>query len=136
MPGWRLFGLKLPLWKLREPLFQPSSLFYEPRGVAAVAPRSSRLDRSTPGRRVTDLLKGRDVRRGVLETLRDAETPLLASELSKRFLSREGIEAAAEGIGPNLAGRFSGLLERMEQSGVVRATDAPDGRRRLWEIAR
>jgi len=41
-----------------------------------------------------------------------------------------------DGIGSNLAGRFSGLLERMEQTGPVRLSGAPDGRRRLWEIAR
>jgi hypothetical protein len=93
-------------------------------------------DRSTPGRRVTDLLRGRDVRRGVLELLRDAEQPILAGDLSKQFAEREGFGAEIDGIGPNMAGRFSGLLERMEQAGLVRSSDAPDGRRRLWEIAR
>jgi hypothetical protein len=78
----------------------------------------------------------RDVRRGVLELLRDAEEPVLASDLSKQFAEREGFEPEIEGIGPNLAGRFSGLLERMEQAGLVRSSGAPDGRRRLWKIAR
>ncbi len=95
-----------------------------------------RKDRSTPGRRVTDLLRGRDVRRGVLELLRDAEEPILAGDLSRQFAEREGFVSEIDGIGPNLAGRFSGLLERMEQSGLVRSSGAPDGRRRLWEIAR
>lgn len=95
-----------------------------------------KMDRSTPGRRVTDLLRGRDVRRGVLELLRDAGEPILAGDLSKQFAEREGFGGQMDGIGPNLAGRFSGLLERMEQAGLVRSSGAPDGRRRLWEIAR
>jgi hypothetical protein len=73
------------------------------------------------------------VRGGVLQLLRDAEEPILAGDLSKQFAEREGFGA---GIGPNLAGRFSGLLERMEQTGLVRWSGAPDGRRRMWEIAR
>ena len=41
-----------------------------------------------------------------------------------------------DGICPNLAGRFAGLLDRMAETGIVRSSPAPDGRRRLWEIAR
>jgi len=44
-----------------------------------------------------------------LETLRDAETPIFATEVSQRYLAREGLEAAAEGLGPRLSSRFSGL---------------------------
>lgn len=109
---------------------------FDPSATTELPQQPKRKDRSTPGRRVTDLLRGRDVRRGVLELLRDAEEPILAGELSKQFAQREGLGTEIDGIGPNLAGRFSGLLERMEQAGLVRSSDAPDGRRRLWEIAR
>lgn len=57
-------------------------------------------------------------------------------DLSKKFAEREGFATGNDGIGSNMAGRFSGLLERMEQAGLVRTSGAPDGRRRLWEIAR
>jgi hypothetical protein len=109
---------------------------YDPDEVKEVTQRAMRSDRSTPARQVTDLLKGRDLRRGILETLRDAETPLFATDVYQRYLSREGLEAAAEGLAPRLSSRFSGLLNKLEQDGFVRAEDAPDGRRRLWEIAK
>lgn len=109
---------------------------FDPSATSKLPQQPKRKGRSTPGRRVTDLLRGRDVRRGVLELLRDAEEPILAGDLSKQFAEREGFVSEIDGIGPNLAGRFSGLLERMEQSGLVRSSGAPDGRRRLWEIAR
>ncbi|WP_245424368.1 hypothetical protein [Sinorhizobium sp. BJ1] len=109
---------------------------FDPNATSELPQVPKKKDRSTPGRRVTDLLRGRDVRRGVLELLRDAEEPILAGDLSKQFAEREGFGAEIDGIGPNLAGRFSGLLERMEQAGLVRSSGAPDGRRRLWEIAR
>ncbi|TCS05288.1 hypothetical protein [Rhizobium sp. BK418] len=109
---------------------------FDPSATSKLSQQPKRRDRSTPGRRVTDLLRGRDVRRGVLELLRDAEEPILAGDLSKQFAEREGFETEIAVIGPNLAGRFSGLLDRMEQVGLVRSSEAPDGRRRLWEIAR
>lgn len=109
---------------------------FDPSATKELPQQPKRKDRSTPGRRVTDLLRGRDVRRGVLELLRDAEEPILAGDLSKQFAEREGFATEIDGIGPNMAGRFSGLLERMEQAGLVRSSNAPDGRRRLWEIAR
>ncbi|MDW9776433.1 hypothetical protein GOA89_32600 [Sinorhizobium meliloti] len=109
---------------------------FDPSSGSSFVGQPKKRDRSTPSRRVTDLLKGRNVRHGVLELLRDTEEPVLASQLSERFLVREGIEELAEGIASNLAGRFSGLLESMEQSGLVRSSGAADGRRRLWEIAR
>jgi hypothetical protein len=109
---------------------------FDPLVVNEPNPQPRKRNRSTPGRRVTDLLRGRDVRRGVLELLRDAEEPILAGDLSKRFVDREGFATEIDGIGPNMAGRFSGLLERMEQAGLDRSSGAPDGRRRLWEIAR
>ncbi|MBB4187365.1 hypothetical protein GGE07_004029 [Sinorhizobium terangae] len=109
---------------------------FDPSATPGHSQQPRRKDRSTPGRRVTDLLRGRDVRRGVLELLRDAEEPILAGDLSKQFAEREGFGAEIDEIRPNLAGRFSGLLERMEQAGLVRSSGAPDGRRRLWEIAR
>ncbi len=59
-----------------------------------------RKDRSTPGRRVTDLLRGRDVRGGVLQLLRDAEEPILTGDLSKQFAEREGFGAEIDRIGP------------------------------------
>lgn len=116
--------------------FETVIRIFDPSSGASSIEQPKKMDRSTPGRRVTDLLKGRNVRRGVLELLRDTEEPILASQLSEKYLVREGIEDQADGIAPNLAGRFSGLLERMEQSGLVRSSGAPDGRRRLWEIAR
>ncbi|MBX4941013.1 hypothetical protein HJA97_26550 [Rhizobium binae] len=109
---------------------------FDPSAVSQPHAQRKTSTRSAPGRRVTDLLKGRDVRRGVLELLRDAEEPILAGDLSKQFATREGFEAEMDGISGNLAGRFSTLLERMQQDGLVRSSGAPDGRRRLWEIAR
>ncbi|SCX03962.1 hypothetical protein DSM25558_0591 [Agrobacterium sp. DSM 25558] len=109
---------------------------YDPEATFAPSPQSKSDKRSTPSRRVTDLLKGRDVRRGVLELLRDAENPILAGDLSRRFIEREGLSDKSDGVASNLAARFSGLLERLEQGGMVRSSGAPDGRRRLWEIAR
>ncbi len=109
---------------------------YDPHAADEPNQQPKKRDRSTPGRRVTDLLRGRDVRRGVLELLRDAKEPILAGDLSEQFAEREGFGAEIDAIGPNMAGRFSGLLERMEQAGLVRSSGAPDGRRRLWEIAR
>ena len=109
---------------------------FDPKAVSPVVPKARSADRSTPGRRVTDLLKGRNVRGGVLDILREAEAPILAGDLAEQFLKREGVETAIEGVGPNLAGRFAGLLDRMAESGIVRSSPAPDGRRRLWEIAR
>ena len=109
---------------------------FDPTASWSAATKPTRADRSTPGRRVTDLLKGKNIRGGVLDILRDAEAPILAGELAERFLKLEGVEGSAEGLGPNLAGRFAGLLDRMAESGFVRSLPAPDGRRRLWEIAR
>jgi hypothetical protein len=109
---------------------------FDPTVSWSAQKKPPRADRSTPGRRVTDLLKGRNMRGGVLDILRDAEAPILAGELAERFLKLEGVEGSAEGLGPNLAGRFAGLLDRMAESGIVRSSAAPDGRRRLWEIAR
>lgn len=43
---------------------------FDPRATCEPHQQPKRKDRSTPGRRVTDLLRGRDVRRGVLELLR------------------------------------------------------------------
>lgn len=85
---------------------------FDPSATAELPQQSKRTDRSTPGRRVTDLLRGRDVRRGVLVLLRDAEEPIHAGDMSKQFVEREGFGSEIAGIGPNLAGRFSGLLER------------------------
>lgn len=90
---------------------------FDPEAVAEPLSRRKTTDRSTPAAALTYLLRGRDVRCGILEQHCDGEEPIL-------------------GIGPNLAGRFSGLLEPMEQAGLVRSSGAPDGRRRLWEIAR
>jgi len=39
----------------------------DPEAISPVVPKARSSDRSTPGRRVTDLLKGRNVRGGVLE---------------------------------------------------------------------
>ena len=109
---------------------------FDPRAVTPAVPKARSSDCSTPGRRVTDLLKGRNVRGDVLDILREAEAPILAADLAEQFLKREGVDTPIYGIGPNLAGRFAGLLDRMAESGIVRSSPAPDGRRRLWEIAR
>jgi hypothetical protein len=109
---------------------------FDPKAASPALPKARSADRSTPGRRVTDLLKGRNVRGGVLDILREAEESILAGDLAERFLKREEVETPIDGIGPNLAGRFAGLLDRMAESGIVRSLPAPDGRRRLWEIAR
>jgi hypothetical protein len=99
---------------------------FDPSEALEAPLQSRKKDRSTPGRRVSDLLRGRDVRRGVLELLRDVDEPILAGDLSKQFAEREGFEGEIDGIGPNMAGRFSGLLQRMEQAGLVRSSSAPD----------
>jgi len=46
---------------------------------------------------LTDLLEGRDIRRGVLELLRDAEEPVLAGDLSKQAAEREDFGARLTG---------------------------------------
>ncbi len=63
---------------------------FDPSAGASSIEQPQRRDRSTPGRRVTDLLKGRNVRRGVLELLRNTEEPILASQLSEKHLLHEG----------------------------------------------
>jgi hypothetical protein len=54
---------------------------YDPDGAEEFTPRGARSDRSTLARQVTNLLKGRDLRRDILETLRDAEMPIFAVEV-------------------------------------------------------
>lgn len=93
----------------------------DPEAISPVVPKARSFDRSTPGRRVTDLLKGRNVRGGVLDILREAEAPILAGDLAEQFLKREGVDTPIDGIGPNLAGRFAGLVDRMAEPGVVSA---------------
>ena len=122
--------------EVQKAAFNTVIAVYDPASVTAAASRRPANDRSPPARRVTDLLKGRDVRHGILETLRDSEAPILASEVSQRYLAREGLEGSADGLWPRLSGRFSGMLDKLEKDRLVRAIDAPDGRRRLWEIAR
>ncbi|ACP23270.1 hypothetical protein NGR_b18200 (plasmid) [Sinorhizobium fredii NGR234] len=125
----------VPAFQTQKAAFATVIKVFDPSATSEAPQQPKRKDRSTPGRRVTDLLRG-DVRRGVLELLRDAEKPILAGDLSKQFAEREGFGAEIDEISPNLAGRFSGLLERMEQTGLVRSSGTSDGRRRLWEIAR
>jgi hypothetical protein len=96
---------------------------YVPKGADEATPQSTRKDRFTPARQVTDLLRGRDVRCGILGALREAVAPILATDVSRCYLCREGLERAAEGLSPRLSSRFSGLLHKLEQEGLVRAED-------------
>jgi hypothetical protein len=108
---------------------------YDPSFSAAAAPKRPKRDRSTPSKRITDLLKGKDLRGGILITLRDAETPLRATDIAQRFVVREGLEAAADGLSAGLSGRFSTMLDRLGKDGLIRAVE-DDSRHRVWEIAR
>jgi hypothetical protein len=92
---------------------------YDPNFVKADAKRQL-ADRSTSARRVTDLLKGHDIRRGILETLRDMEQPILATDVSHHFLFRKGLEGSAKGLSPRLASRFSTVLHKLKKDGLVR----------------
>jgi hypothetical protein len=56
--------------------------------------------------------------------------------LSERYLKSNGFAGVIEEIAPKLALRFSTLLNKSEQEGLVRSADARDRRRRLWEIAK
>jgi hypothetical protein len=94
------------------------------------------LSGRAPPRRATALLKGHDLRRGLLETLRDSQEPILVADLSERYLKTNGFAGAIDEIAPRLSLRFSTLLHKLEQVGLVRSGDAEDRRRRLWEIAR
>jgi hypothetical protein len=117
--------------------FETVIAVYDPEFAAApLKARRGKGDRSTPARQVTDLLKGRDVRRGVLEALRGAPAPITASEVSQAFIRQEGIEEAATSLGQRIVSRVAGVLDKLGRDGLVRATEAGDGRRRLWEIAR
>ncbi|CDM63084.1 MULTISPECIES: hypothetical protein [Rhizobium] len=60
---------------------------YDPDGAKEVAQREVRSDRSTQARRVTDLLKGRDLRRGILETLRDYSLPSPYAKITDKIAS-------------------------------------------------
>lgn len=105
---------------------------YDP---AFTATTRAKADRSTPTKRVTDLLKGKDVRGGILIALRDAEEPLRASDIAQSFVTQEGIEVAADGLTAHIAGRFSGMLDRLGKDGLIRSVET-GGRHRAWEIAR
>ena len=92
--------------------------------------------RTISPRRSPALLKGHDLRRGLLETLRDAEQPILVADLSKRYLQNNGLEASEKDVTPRLSARFAILLNKLQQDGLVNSVDATDRRKRLWEIAR
>lgn len=107
---------------------------YDPN-FATATPKRPNTDRSTPAKRITDLLKGKDLRGGILITLRDAEAPLRATDIAQRFIAREGLEAAADGLSAGLSGRFSTKLDSLAKEGLIRSAE-DDGRHRIWEIAR
>lgn len=114
--------------------FETLIAVYDPTFMTA-APKRAKPDRSTPAKRVTDLLKSKDLRGGILVTLRDAEAPLRATDIAQRFLVREGLEGAAEGLTARLSGRFSTMLDRLGKDGLIRSID-DGGRHRVWETAR
>jgi hypothetical protein len=76
-------------------------------------------------------LKGHDLSRGLLETLRDAEEPILVNDLSERYLQNNGFADSTEDIIPRLSARFAILLNKLQQDGFVSSVDAADRRRRL-----
>jgi hypothetical protein len=78
--------------------FETVIAVYDPGFAPATPPKRTIADRSTAAKRVTDLLKGKDVRGGVLVTLRDAEAPLRATDIAQRFAAREGIDASGSGL--------------------------------------
>nr|WP_250807060.1 hypothetical protein [Neorhizobium tomejilense] len=108
---------------------------YDPSFSTASAPKRRKTDRSTPAKRITDMLKGKDLRGGILITLRDADTPLRATDIAHRFIAREGLESEAEGLSAGLSGRFSTMLDRLAKDGLIRSSE-DEGRHRIWEIAR
>ena len=114
--------------------FETVIAIYDPAFTTA-APKRAKTDRTTPAKRITDLLKGKDLRGGILVTLREAEAPLRAADIAQRFIAREGLEAAAEGLSAGLSGRFSTVLDRIGKDGLIRAAE-DEGRHRIWEIAR
>lgn len=116
--------------------FETVITFYDPQFTSTLVAKRQPSDRSTPARKVTDLLKGRDVRRGVLQVLRDEAEPIYAADITQKFLQRERIGDLAEGLLTRLAERLSTVLKKLEGEDMVRGTDAPDGRRKLWAIAR
>jgi hypothetical protein len=133
----RLVAIKEEARALEEKkaAFEAVIAVYDP-GFAAIAVRKkAKEDRSTPAKRVTDLLKGKDLRGGILVTLRDAEAPLRATDIAQRFVAREGLDQAADGLFARLSGRFSTMLDRLGKDGLVRAVQ-DDGLHRAWEIAR
>lgn len=108
---------------------------YDPSFSTASASKRPKTDRSTPAKRITDMLKGKDLRGGILITLRDADTPLRAADIAHRFIAREGLESKAEGLSAGLSGRFSAKLDRLAKDGLIRSSE-DEGRHRIWEIAR
>lgn len=115
--------------------FETVIAVYDPSFSIAAAPKSAKTDRSTPAKRVTDLLRGKDLRGGILITLRGAEAPLRATDIAQRFVVREGLDEAAQGLSARLSGRFSSMLDRLGKDGLIRSTE-DEGRHRVWEIAR
>jgi hypothetical protein len=115
--------------------FETVIAVYDPSFSTAAAPKKVKMDRSTPAKRVTDLLKGKDLRGGILITLRDAKAPLRATDIAQRFVVREGLDEAVQGLSARLSGRFSTMLVRLGKDGLIRSTE-DEGRHRVWEIAR
>lgn len=109
---------------------------YDPTFVDETPRCPMQTGRPISRRRSPALLKRHDLRRGLLETLRDAEEPILVADLSKRYLQKNSLEESEEDIAPRLSARFAILLNKLLQDGLVSSVDAADRRRRLWEIAR
>jgi hypothetical protein len=98
--------------------------------------RTSR-DRSTPTKRVTDLLRNRNPRHITLDILREADGPVAATYVAQRFVAQEKLDDAAEGLNSHLTSRFATILDGLHKQELVRFKLAGDvGNRRLWEINR
>ena len=77
--------------------FETVIAVYDPGFSTTAAPQRAKTDRSTLAKRVTGLLKGKDLRGSIPVTLRDGESPLRASDIAQCFITREGMEVAADG---------------------------------------
>lgn len=98
--GARLIAIREEAYALegKKAAFETVIAVYDPSFATTAPPKQAKTNRSTPAKRITDLLKGKDLRRGILITLRDAEAPLRATDIAQRFVAREGLDAAADGF--------------------------------------
>ncbi|MCS4096222.1 hypothetical protein [Rhizobium sp. BK176] len=111
---------------------------YDPGFELAAPPsKASRASsRETASSRVTELLKGRNNRHIVLDTLRRAEPPTTTAEIADKFANESDLGSEASRLESALTSRFSATLNGLVKQGLVRQAGTAHGRRHLWEISR